>query len=95
MVIKNPKCSNKSPRWISLATTNALLLIVAMVLAVAGTNLIRSFVHSSPTGFGIAAAYAQASNTITTATNSISSVNTLSFSIPVNITQPKQMSNCS
>jgi len=94
VAIKNPNNSDKSTTWISLSTSNVLLLIVAaMVLVVAGTNIFD--VHSSHTGFGITAAYAQTSNTITTATSSsISSVNTLSFSIPVNIIQQKQMSDC-
>jgi hypothetical protein len=94
MVTKNPTCSDKSTTWISLLTTNVLLIIAAaMVLVVlVGTNIIG--VYSSPTIFGTKTAYAQASTTVTTASRSISSVNTPIFSIPVNIIQQIQMSDC-
>jgi hypothetical protein len=77
-VTKNPNCLDKSTKWISLSTTtNVLLLIIVaaiVLVVVVGTNNIIG-VNSSPTGFGITAAYAQASKTVTTATtSSISSV---------------------
>jgi len=92
MVIKNPNYPNKSAIWIYLSTTKALLLIVAMVLAVIGTNTIG--VYSSRSGVGIAAAYALTSTSTPSTTTSSSTGRTESFNIPVNITDPKLLSDC-